>query len=118
MPRFLLDENVPIRIRDALKARGFEVVLVTETLGVGVRNHDIAELAKRSKDIVVTFDEDFLRLRPGSKAHVKVIYVQMHSRDPRKAERLLDKWIDKCLKMLARADLVRLSETGPKLQAQ
>ena len=115
MPRFLLDENVPISLRGALKARGFEVVLVIDTLGIGVTNHEIAELAKRSQDIVITFDGDFLRLRPGSKGHVKVIYFQTHPRDPRKAK---NKWIDECLKMPMRADLVRLSETGLMLQDQ
>ena len=118
MPRFLLDENVPISIRNTLRARGFEVILVTDALGVGVRNHDIAELAKRSKDIVVTFDEDFLRLGPEIKGLVKVIYIQIHPRDPRKAQTLLDRWIDKCLTMLDQANLVKLSETGPIVQAQ
>lgn len=116
MPRFLLDENVPISLRDALKAKGFQAILAVQTLGAGVKNHDIAELAKRSNDIIVTFDEDFLLLKPETKAAVKVIYIKTHPRDPRKAQRLLDRWIGKCLTMLEKANAVILTDDGPNVQ--
>lgn len=47
-----------------------------------MRNHDIAEFAERSGEIVLTFDEDFLRLRPELKTRVKVIYIKTHPLRP------------------------------------
>jgi predicted nuclease of predicted toxin-antitoxin system len=82
-------------------------------MGAGAKNHDIAELANRSQDIIVTFDDDFLRLKPNTKSPLKVIYIRLHPRDPRKAQEILDKWINECLKILDHTNLVTLSESGP-----
>ncbi len=45
MVRFLLDENVPLRLKDTLIAKGFQVKLAVDSLGVGAANHKIAEQA-------------------------------------------------------------------------
>ncbi len=116
MVRFLLDENVPLRLKKALAAKGFQVVLATAKLGTGAANHEIAEQAVRAGDIILTFDEDFLRLRPEIKQLAKVIYFRLHPRDPRQAQRLLSKWIDKCIVMLEKGNLVRLTKDGPVLE--
>jgi predicted nuclease of predicted toxin-antitoxin system len=114
--RFLLDENVPLRLRDSLLAKGFQVELVVEHLGIGASNHEVAEEATRIADTILTFDEDFLRLRPEIKQRVKVLYIKIHPRDPREARRLLDKWIDECVALLERGRLVKLTEKGPVLE--
>ena len=111
--RFLLDENVPLRLRNTLTAKAFGVELVVDALGVGTANHVIAERAIRTDDVILTFDEDFLRLRPGIKNRTKIIYIKIHPRDPREAERLLDKWIDKCIAMLEKNNVVKLTKKGP-----
>ena len=116
MPRFLFDENVPLALREALKRKGFQVRLAIEDLGPGVRNSDIVNLAKQADDIILTFDADFLRLQPKLRAVVKVIYIDLHPRDPREAERLLDKWIDRCLAMLEEGNVIRLAKSGPVLE--
>ena len=113
MPRFVLDENVPLSLRDTLTRKGYQVRLAVEVLGPGAKNHDIADLAKQSHDIVLTFDEDFLRLRSELRTLVKVVYIDLHPRDPREAKRLLDRWIDECLSMLDEGNVVRLTKTGP-----
>jgi predicted nuclease of predicted toxin-antitoxin system len=113
LPRFLLDENVPISLRGTLEARGFQASLVVEMLGAGARNHSVAELGRQSGDIILTFDEDFLRLKFDPSRMVKVIYIKIHPRDPRVAQRLVETWIEKCVKLLEKADVVRLTETGP-----
>jgi len=64
LPRFLLDENVPHSLSDLLKRRGFEVRLSTEVRGTGLRNSDLVNIARESDEIILTFDADFLRLRP------------------------------------------------------
>ncbi len=113
--RFLLDENVPSRLKNALIARGFQVSLAVDTLGLGAANHIIAEQAVQANDIILTFDEDFLRLRPEIKQLAKVLYIKIHPRDPREAERLLDKYIDKCVAMLEKGNVVKLTKKGPVL---
>jgi len=59
--RFLLDENVPLSLRRALEAKGFQVKLAVDQIGIGAANHKIAEQAAEAGDIVLTFDE---RLSP------------------------------------------------------
>ncbi len=116
MVRFLLDENVPLRVRDTLTAKGFQVKLAVDSLGIGAANHEIAEQAIRTDDIILTFDEDFLRLRPEIKQLAKVLYIKIHPRDPREAQRLLDKWIGECVAMLKKGNVLKLTKKGPVLE--
>lgn len=114
--RFLLDENVPVRLRNTLKAKGFQVVLAVDNMGIGAANHEIAEQAMEAGDIVLTFDEDFLRLRPEVKELTKILYIKIHPRDPREAQQLLEKWVDKCILMFDKGNVVKLTMTGPVLE--
>lgn len=54
--RFLLDENVDVRLGAYLKQEGQEVVLVPK----GIRNGDVLALAAKKQCILVTHDTDFL----------------------------------------------------------
>lgn len=114
--RFLLDENVPLSLRRALEAKGFQVKLAVDQIGIGAANHKIAEQASATGDIVLTFGEDFLRLRPDIKALTKVLYIKIHPRDPREAQRLLDRWLDRCVEMFAQGNVVKLTSNGPLLE--
>ena len=42
-----------------LKAKRFQVILAIENVGIGAANHEIAEQARKTGDIILTFDEDF-----------------------------------------------------------
>ncbi len=57
--RFLLDENVPIQVLDAIRKRGHDV----ERVPLGSRNGEVAGLASREKRILLTYDKDFLDAR-------------------------------------------------------
>ena len=116
MPRFLLDENVPRTLADALRRRGFEVRVTAEVLGAGLRNSDLVNAARETDEIILTFDADFLSLRPELRRPVRVVYIDMHPRDPRKAKVMIEKWVDECLELLKQGNTVRLSEAGPVLQ--
>ncbi|MFN3387656.1 MAG: DUF5615 family PIN-like protein [Allosphingosinicella sp.] len=59
--RFLLDENVPFALLDALVERGHEVTHVART-AVQTQDVDVLALAVRQLAILVTFDSDFGRL--------------------------------------------------------
>jgi len=53
--KFLLDENVPYSTYRYLKSRGFKVSYVPS----GIRNKEVAELAKKTGAVLVTRDWDF-----------------------------------------------------------
>jgi predicted nuclease of predicted toxin-antitoxin system len=114
--RFLLDENVPRTLSDILRRRGFGVRITTEALGAGVRNSDLVNAARQSGEIILTFDADFLNLQPELQGLVKVMFIDMHPRDPSKARTMIDKWIDECVELLRQGNTVRLMDTGPVLQ--
>lgn len=56
MPSFLLDENVPRSLGDALKRRGFAVRLTAEVLGAGAKNSDLVNVAAETGEIILSFD--------------------------------------------------------------
>ena len=54
--RFLLDENVPIKIRSFLKTEGYNVVLTPK----GIKNGQVVALANKEKTTLITHDTDFV----------------------------------------------------------
>jgi predicted nuclease of predicted toxin-antitoxin system len=118
LTRFLLDENVPRSLGEALKKRGYVIRSTTEAQGPGLRNSDLVNIAKQTKEIILTFDSDFLSLGSDLQGLARVVYIEMHPRNPRKAPTILEKWIDEYLELLKRGNTVRLTEIGPVLQTQ
>ena len=56
MPKFLLDENIRIEIKEFLKSNGFSA----EYAAKGVSNGRLASLAKEKSLVLVSRDSDFL----------------------------------------------------------
>ena len=56
MPKFLLDENIRIEIKEFLKSKGFSA----EYAAKGVSNGRLASLAKDKSLVLVSRDSDFL----------------------------------------------------------
>ena len=54
--RFLLDENIPIEVREFLNSKGFSAEYVPR----GIANSEVALLARREKRVLITRDTDFL----------------------------------------------------------
>lgn len=54
--RFLLDENVPVEVKEFLESKGFQA----EYGPKGVNNSEVASLAKEKKRVLLTRDTDFL----------------------------------------------------------
>ncbi|MGH2536746.1 MAG: DUF5615 family PIN-like protein [Candidatus Promineifilaceae bacterium] len=78
--RFHLDENVDPVIANALRRYGADV---TTTAEAGLRGHDDeAQLAfaKREARVIVTHDDDFLRLASGDQDHLGIAYCQLQAR--------------------------------------
>lgn len=109
---FVLDENVPASVLRALKGKDFEVVRLIDMGLARLKNSEVAELAIRESKIVITLDSDFLRLRRNLLSKVKVIFIDVHPRDPALIARLIDKFVNECIETLKRKNIVILTEEG------
>lgn len=110
--RFLLDENVPRSVLRVLKRKGFDAVEVTDLKPAGLRNSEVAELAVKESRFIVTLDSDFLRLRREMLEKLKVIFINVHPRDPSRIAELVDAHISDCIELLKRRNAVILTEEG------
>ena len=73
--KFLVDENLPRRAAKWLTDKGFDAVHVLDGIGAGADDQAIWALALRETQIVVTRDNDFLRLAGQSNGRVAVIRI-------------------------------------------
>ncbi len=58
----LIDQNIPIRVRDWLKQKGFETVILADVNLRGAVDKKIAEFAIQKQMTVLTQDADFAKL--------------------------------------------------------
>ena len=86
---FLLDENVPISIKDVIHELGFDVFTLHDFDILGIRNGELAKLALKKKAIIITLDSDFLQLNKSLQKKSRIIYIKIHPRDPKKIRGLL-----------------------------
>ncbi len=86
---FLLDENVPISVKDVIHELGFDVFTLHDFDMLGIQNGEVAKLALKEKAIIITLDSDFLQLNKSLQKKSRVIYIKMHPRDPKKIRELL-----------------------------
>ena len=56
---FLIDENLPVSLRDAIRLAGFTAFRLDEVGLKGVKDSAVAEYALNNKLILVTLDKDF-----------------------------------------------------------
>lgn len=61
--RFLLDENISLRLCAMLRERGYPVVGVAELGMAGAPDTTVMALAQREERVLVTLDADFANLR-------------------------------------------------------
>ncbi len=86
---FLLDENVPISVKDIIHDLGFDVFTLHDFHMLGIKNGDVAKLALKEKAIIITLDSDFLQLNEDLQKKSRIIYIKIHPRDPKKIRELL-----------------------------
>ena len=110
--KFLLDENVPRTLKDYLLKHQYTVVTVQELNRRGESNGEVAKIAIDRDYIIITFDEDFTVLKEEIKKNLRVIYIKIHPRDPKKAKELLKKHLPDCLKKLKLPNVIWISESG------
>ena len=90
--RFILDENVELRIGRALKTLNYDVTIVAEDYPASIADHEILALSVAEDRILITNDRDFgdLIFHRGH-SHSGVIYFRLplDSTAVEKVERLL-----------------------------
>ncbi len=62
MARILIDQNVPKRVMDWLKQKGFEIVTLADANLRGATDNKIAAFAIQNKMAVLTQDADFAKM--------------------------------------------------------
>lgn len=62
--RFMLDENVPVSVSDALGELGHDIEYVRDLLPAGAVDPLVAALAEEDHRILVSFDGDFQTISP------------------------------------------------------
>ncbi len=62
MAPILLDQNIPKRVRDWMKQKGFEIVILADVNLRGASDKKIAEFAVQNNMAILTQDVDFAKL--------------------------------------------------------
>jgi len=93
--KFLLDENVPVSIKDVIYDLGFDVYTLHDFNMLGFQNGEVAKLALQEKAIIITLDSDFLQLNKSLQEKSCIVYIKIHPRDPKKIKELLHNGLKK-----------------------
>jgi len=78
--RFQLDEHVDAAVAEGLRRRGIEVTTTLEAGLQGASDLSHIEVARGSTCVIVTHDDDFLRLACQGVEHAGIVYCHQQSR--------------------------------------
>lgn len=73
--QFYLDEHIPSAVAKGLRHRGVGVLTVNEAEMIGALDEEHLEFAHREDCVVVSHDDDFLRLAAEGVSHAGIVYV-------------------------------------------
>ena len=71
--KFLLDENVPVKLKDVFIDRGIQCVTIKDMGWLGIKNGELSKKVKQEHLILVTRDKDFTFLWKNFK--IQVVYL-------------------------------------------
>jgi predicted nuclease of predicted toxin-antitoxin system len=74
--RFYLDEHIPKGVVEGLRRRGVDVLTVQEAGRAGDSDEKQLAFAARERRVLVTFDDDFLRLDAAGALHTGIVFSQ------------------------------------------
>lgn len=116
MVKFLLDENVPLSVLRLLRRKGYTADRPRD-LGLSrATNSQLAEHAIREDSVIITLDEDFLRLRAELLREAKVVFVKLHPRDTEVVVKVVDDNMQGILSELTKRNVVVLTKEGVQPQ--
>jgi len=74
--KFYLDEHIPKGVVEGLRRRGVDVLTVQEVDRSGDSDEKQLAFATREGRVLVTFDDDFLRLDSAGVPHIGIVFSQ------------------------------------------
>ena len=89
MSRFIIDENIPRSINVWLRAIGHEVIEAVDVIRAGASDLEIIAYAEKNATVIVTLDQDFVRLYRRDDNQFGVIIIRTHPPTPSKVKELL-----------------------------
>lgn len=78
--RFHLDESMPNAVAEGLRRRGHDVTTSVEVGLLAARDDEQLAFATREGRVLITRDQDFLRLHAENQEHAGVIFWTEHRR--------------------------------------
>ncbi|MBN2153245.1 MAG: DUF5615 family PIN-like protein [Candidatus Lokiarchaeota archaeon] len=107
-----MDENVPRALCTFLKQEGHQCTTLSKIKKTGIKNGELAKYAIETESIVITCDDDFLSLKKQLQEKARIIYVDIHPRDPEKIIQLIQLHIKSCISQLKRPGKAILTQEG------
>jgi predicted nuclease of predicted toxin-antitoxin system len=98
--RFLTDENVPSSVRSWLKRRDHDTKGTVEALHPGATDMAIARYAHREGRMVISLDQDFIRLHRQLKTKFGVVIIRSHPPTTTRVQECIER-------LLARVDITK-----------
>jgi len=77
--RFYTDEHVPRAVVRGLRQRGVDVLTVAEVGLIGAPDVEHLRFALRTRRVVFSQDDDFLRLAAADEPHAGIVYAPQHT---------------------------------------
>ena len=78
--RFYLDEQVPSAVASGLRRRGIDVTTTADEGMLSASDQEQLDFAARNRRVMVTQDDDFLRLHAEGTAHAGIAYCRQGTR--------------------------------------
>ncbi len=89
MPRLLADENIPKSIVDWLREKGYDAKRTSEEGLRGATDSTLIRWSQKEERIILTLDEDFIRLHRQLKKPFGAIVIRTHPPTSEKIKDLL-----------------------------
>ncbi|MEA3640971.1 MAG: DUF5615 family PIN-like protein [Lamprobacter sp.] len=77
--RFYADEHIPKAVIHGLRQRGIAIITVADAALMGACDLDHLRFARQTSRVVVTQDDDFLRLAAAGEPHAGIVYAPQHT---------------------------------------
>jgi hypothetical protein len=77
--RFYADEHIPKAVIRGLRERGIDILGVADAGLVGADDITHLRRARSEHRVIVTQDDDFLRLAAGGESHAGIVYAPQHT---------------------------------------
>ncbi|PSQ88725.1 MAG: hypothetical protein BRD30_06690 [Bacteroidetes bacterium QH_2_63_10] len=73
--QFYLDEHIPSAVAEGVRHRGVDVMTLDEANMLGARDEEHLAFGREENCVLVTHDDDFLRLAAEGISHAGIVYI-------------------------------------------